>query len=832
MFRDSLERYIEDPSRKTFTAVFQEYRLLSLHIALRVTKDEQAAEDVAQEVFTDLLLRPPVHPLPVSPRVLLISLTHQRASDYVRRESLRREREHNAATERLAMLKNSSFRELEEAVESLDESLRWAIYLHFFYGLSWEDVGRIQDCSVSTVYRRLELGKRLLKLKLGAGALAALTSWSEAAKLDISSPNLDQWVKQAVAETSRGAAKSGITALLLKIAAAVLVVAVPAILFGPLLFRRSETTENSVLEPGPEPLPVAEGDPDPADQPGAGSGGAALPVQSRFLKGAVLVWDSRKPVSGAVIRKIGEEGAGEAVSGTDGSFALAGDEDSPTELMISREGFTPTRVVVPASMESSIQVLLVPAWTYRARFVDGDTMQPVQGVEVSLVINRPTPVLVATTDASGEVELAMADITIDLAKGRFQGWPRFWEISAAAYGYLNMTKFVALDELDTKGEQVQLTLYRGYEIDGVVLAPEGEPVPSARVLWSCRIPGTEMIKADSGGNRTVTDTRGRFLCTLPRAASGCVFFAAKEGRGHGFLALEDLRQRSTDTVTISLQSLHTFEGRLRDQDGRPLSTVQVHLQPPGGILGPSWRYNRLLRRHWGGNPFSAVTDRDGAFTVKGVPPGTYRVTLSEDSTPAQPVASIPTASVWIGHLQRGNEVWGCVEDQNGDPIQSFFVRALPPRGRTGTAEHERIRCLNTGEFKIPAYYTYPCRLVVGAPGYSYGYVEISEPPEIIVIRLEEGLAEQVALEPSLVLDLSCDNAALEDEEVHVILRSSANPGVTTFYVPVRRGRAELRGLSHGRYDLEVRLKGCSPVQCRDITIPCTEAIRIPLEPAG
>ena len=57
-------------------------------MAYRVTGHREAAEDVVQETFTRLLPRPPAHPLPVSPRVYLISLVHQRASEHVRREVL------------------------------------------------------------------------------------------------------------------------------------------------------------------------------------------------------------------------------------------------------------------------------------------------------------------------------------------------------------------------------------------------------------------------------------------------------------------------------------------------------------------------------------------------------------------------------------------------------------------------------------------------------------------------------------------------------------------------------------------------------------------------
>ena len=73
--------------------------------------------------------------------------------------------------------------------------MRRAIDLHFYYGLSREEVSYILDCSPSTVYRRIEAGKRILKRRLGASAILALSSWSSVIESPPAGTALDAWAR-------------------------------------------------------------------------------------------------------------------------------------------------------------------------------------------------------------------------------------------------------------------------------------------------------------------------------------------------------------------------------------------------------------------------------------------------------------------------------------------------------------------------------------------------------------------------------------------------------------------------------------------------------------
>ena len=84
--------------------------------------------------------------------------------------------------------------------------------------------------------------------------------------------------------------------------------------------------------------------------------------------------------------------------------------------------------------------------------------------------------------------------------------------------------------------------------NGVVLDVEGRRVPGATVRWACTRQRKELNEPDGTVNEVVTDAEGEFASCVPRAAPDCVFLAAKEGRGHGFLALMTLlvpRRNST-----------------------------------------------------------------------------------------------------------------------------------------------------------------------------------------------------------------------------------------------------------------------------------------------
>ena len=378
MFDDPLVRYIENPSKRTFTLLFREHRTLALTIAHRVTRDWQAAEDVVQDVFTRLLLRPPATPLPVSPRTYLISLVHQRASERVRMEVSRKRREEAVVCRHRVARREQTYEELREAVDGLDEGIRWAIDLFYYYGLSQEEVSYILDCSTSTVSRRLELGKRILKKKLGAGGLVALGSWYRIGGRPIPSERLDRWLKETVEKTFPATFSAGLLTLLLKIAAGVLVVLVPGLLIVNMLVSRgNDEGRDEALAPRPV-APNGGSKRGQADAVGAigadllAPGTEAAREEQVTIVAQILEWDSSTPAAGVAVWAGEEKSEPCARSAVDGRFSATLPKERSRLLMLQKDGYLPTRVLFRGTIPEKCALYIVPEFIFLVSLVEVD----------------------------------------------------------------------------------------------------------------------------------------------------------------------------------------------------------------------------------------------------------------------------------------------------------------------------------------------------------------------------------------------------------------------------------------------------------------------------
>lgn len=61
------------------------------------------------------------------------------------------------------------YERIVEAIASLDEIYREALYYHFVLEMSVPEVAKLLDCKVSTVKQRLVRGKKLLHKQLFGG---------------------------------------------------------------------------------------------------------------------------------------------------------------------------------------------------------------------------------------------------------------------------------------------------------------------------------------------------------------------------------------------------------------------------------------------------------------------------------------------------------------------------------------------------------------------------------------------------------------------------------------------------------------------------------------
>lgn len=160
--------------------LYDAFGALVYRLALRVTRDWTAAQDVTQEVFVYLW----EHPSRFDPdrgelRSWLGVMAHRRAVDWVRREAVQRRHRQRAATEEQdpapppgeQAIASWVQELLGKAVDALPAEQRVAVRLAYFEGHTFRSVATALGIPEGTAKSRLRLGLAALRRRLGAEGL-------------------------------------------------------------------------------------------------------------------------------------------------------------------------------------------------------------------------------------------------------------------------------------------------------------------------------------------------------------------------------------------------------------------------------------------------------------------------------------------------------------------------------------------------------------------------------------------------------------------------------------------------------------------------------------
>lgn len=157
-----------DPS--TFDDVYRRLRPLALGAANRVLRDEAAAEDVVQDVFTDLWRRPDAYDPSRGPLPRYVTmLARSRALDRWRSRSAREAAVERSAQEaRVGLVAQESAAEpvfrhersarLLRALRELPSEQRQAVLLAYGRGLTAREIARAARVPIGTAKSRVRLG--------------------------------------------------------------------------------------------------------------------------------------------------------------------------------------------------------------------------------------------------------------------------------------------------------------------------------------------------------------------------------------------------------------------------------------------------------------------------------------------------------------------------------------------------------------------------------------------------------------------------------------------------------------------------------------------------
>ncbi|GGN06037.1 RNA polymerase sigma factor [Actinoplanes campanulatus] len=160
-----------------FGELYERFSALVYTVAVRVTRDERAAEDVTQEVFLSVWQRPlAFDPAKGSLRGWLAMLAHRRAVDLVRREETHRRSTQDGKLSAEALSRGDpvgdqvedadATRRLRLALGALPEHLHTVISLAYLQGRTYREVAAELGLPEGTAKSRLREGLRRLTVAL------------------------------------------------------------------------------------------------------------------------------------------------------------------------------------------------------------------------------------------------------------------------------------------------------------------------------------------------------------------------------------------------------------------------------------------------------------------------------------------------------------------------------------------------------------------------------------------------------------------------------------------------------------------------------------------
>jgi RNA polymerase sigma factor (sigma-70 family) len=161
-------------SDRTLAEVYDTHGPIVYGMALQVTRDRGAAEDIAQEVFVDLWLRPErFDPHRASLRGWLCMIARRRGIDWVRRRSAQ-ERARLATMDPTPprfeddILNSTAYKQVRKAVADLPTPHREAILLAYYHGQTYREVAQTLNIPEGTAKWRLRNALRRIGEQLVA----------------------------------------------------------------------------------------------------------------------------------------------------------------------------------------------------------------------------------------------------------------------------------------------------------------------------------------------------------------------------------------------------------------------------------------------------------------------------------------------------------------------------------------------------------------------------------------------------------------------------------------------------------------------------------------
>ena len=169
----SYRRFL-DGDKKAFEEIVRAYREGLTFFINRYVRDLAAAEDIAMEVFVEVVVHPNRYNFKTSLKTYLYMMGRSRSLDYLRSRKpttveLSEVEEWLAEEELLeaSILADERKRKVHEALEQLPEEMRVAVYLVYFEEFSYDEAAGVMKKNRKQVDNLLYRAKAMLRTILG-----------------------------------------------------------------------------------------------------------------------------------------------------------------------------------------------------------------------------------------------------------------------------------------------------------------------------------------------------------------------------------------------------------------------------------------------------------------------------------------------------------------------------------------------------------------------------------------------------------------------------------------------------------------------------------------
>lgn len=342
----------------------------------------------------------------------------------------------------------------------------------------------------------------------------------------------------------------------------------------------------------------------------------------------------------------------------------------------SAGGHAPASVrVVAESGFRRVSIRLRLGLVLQGVVIDADAKRPVPNAAVVCWLNRER-VLTADDGRFSIPGLPRVITAEDKRSDRHR-------LRVSAAGFLD--RKVPFDLADGRVSSLSIELERAYTIRGIVVGPEGTPVPGASVREVIDDPDAASVRRRP--ERVTADVDGRFVL-VGISARDCRVAAKAAGYVSSVVPLDEASVRGSEPITLRLGRGAALRGVVLDAAGAAVSDGRVVVSSRGEAVAD--------RRT------STIGD-DGRFEVTGLSAGVHDVTVTSPGFVPTTVeeVTVPAAAALRVTVNRGLRIEGVVRSPDGEPLAEVrLVGQAIENSFTGRANWFAAKTDRAGAFAV------------------------------------------------------------------------------------------------------------------------------------